>query len=126
MGTAVVGIILVVAVAAIVLGLVRNKKKGKHSCGGNCSGCSACGSECPSAKTDALHCIVLEIDGMMCPMCESHVNDAIRNRFPVKSVKSSFKTGICTVTSEEVLDTETLSTAIKETGYTVKKITVIG
>jgi len=124
MGTAVVGIILVVAVAAIILGLVRNKNK--HSCGGNCSGCSACGSECSSAKTDSLHCIVLEIDGMMCPMCESHVNDAIRNKFHVRSVKSSFKTGLCTVTSEKVLDTEILSKIIKDTGYTVKKTTVIG
>ena len=26
----------------------------------------------------------LKIDGMMCGMCESHVNDAIRNAFPVK------------------------------------------
>ncbi len=24
----------------------------------------------------------LKIDGMMCGMCESHVNDAIRNAFP--------------------------------------------
>lgn len=28
----------------------------------------------------------LKIDGMMCGMCESHVNDAIRNAFPVKKV----------------------------------------
>lgn len=31
----------------------------------------------------------LKIDGMMCGMCESHVNDAIRNAFPVKKVTSS-------------------------------------
>ena len=26
----------------------------------------------------------LKIDGMMCGMCESHINDAIRKEFPVK------------------------------------------
>ena len=26
----------------------------------------------------------LQIDGMMCGMCESHVNDAIRNAFAVE------------------------------------------
>lgn len=31
----------------------------------------------------------LKIDGMMCGMCESHVNDAIRNAFEVKKVTSS-------------------------------------
>ena len=33
--------------------------------------------------------ITLEIDGMMCGMCENHVNDAIRNEFTVKKVTSS-------------------------------------
>ena len=33
--------------------------------------------------------ITLEIGGMMCGMCENHVNDAIRNEFTVKKVISS-------------------------------------
>ena len=32
---------------------------------------------------------ILTIDGMMCGMCESHVNDAIRANFNVKKVSSS-------------------------------------
>jgi len=28
--------------------------------------------------------ITLKIDGMMCGMCESHVNDTLRKAFPVK------------------------------------------
>ena len=28
------------------------------------------------------------IDGMMCEMCETHINDAIRKNFTVKSAKS--------------------------------------
>lgn len=33
--------------------------------------------------------ITLKIDGMMCGMCESHINDVIRRTFPVKKVSSS-------------------------------------
>ena len=32
---------------------------------------------------------VLKIDGMMCGMCESHMNDLIRNHCKVKKVSSS-------------------------------------
>lgn len=35
----------------------------------------------------------LTIDGMMCPMCESHVNDAIRAAVPVRKITSSHKRG---------------------------------
>ena len=31
----------------------------------------------------------VEVNGMMCGMCEAHVNDAIRKAFPVKKVNSS-------------------------------------
>ena len=33
--------------------------------------------------------ITLEVEGMACGMCESHVNDAVRKTFPVKKVTSS-------------------------------------
>lgn len=32
---------------------------------------------------------VLKIDGMMCGMCEAHMNDLIRKNFKVKKVTSS-------------------------------------
>ena len=35
----------------------------------------------------------VKIDGMMCGMCEAHVNDAIRARFNVKKVTSSHAKG---------------------------------
>ena len=31
----------------------------------------------------------VKIDGMMCGMCESHINDTIRKAVPVKKVSSS-------------------------------------
>ena len=33
--------------------------------------------------------IIAKIDGMMCGMCESHMNDMVRNNFKVKKVTSS-------------------------------------
>ena len=35
----------------------------------------------------------LGIEGMMCGMCESHINNAIRNNFKVKKVSSSKNKG---------------------------------
>ncbi len=32
---------------------------------------------------------IIKIEGMMCGMCEAHINDAIRAAFPVKEVSSS-------------------------------------
>ena len=37
---------------------------------------------------------VVQVDGMMCGMCESHVNDAVRKAFPeAKKVASSHTKG---------------------------------
>jgi len=125
MGTILVLAILMAVVAAIILNLVRNRKQGKSSCGGSCSCCPMSGS-CHSSQngkaSPSTHTTVLEIDGMMCPMCESHVNDAIRNNFKVKNVKSSHKTGLTQIQSDEMLDEELLRKAVEETGYKVKSI----
>lgn len=42
MGTFVVLIVLISVVALIVRGIVRDKKSGKSSCGGDCSHCRGC------------------------------------------------------------------------------------
>lgn len=60
---------------------------------------------------------VLQIDGMMCSMCEAHMNDAIRNNFKVKKVSSSHKKGMTEVISEETLNPEVLKKAVSEMGY---------
>ena len=61
----------------------------------------------------------LQIDGMMCSMCESHVNDAVRNAFSVKKVASSHKKGTCEIVSEEPPEEAKLRAAIEATGYRV-------
>lgn len=60
----------------------------------------------------------LRIDGMACGMCKSHINDAIRNNFDVKKVKSSHKKGLTIVKSEQPLDMEKVKKVIADTGYT--------
>ena len=56
----------------------------------------------------------VKVDGMMCGMCESHVNDAVRKAFQVDKVTSS---------SDGPVDEAKLKTAISATGYEVKGIT---
>ena len=60
----------------------------------------------------------LKISGMMCGMCEAHINDAIRTAFPVKKVSSSHTKGETVILSDAPLDTEKLRQAIDATGYT--------
>lgn len=64
----------------------------------------------------------LKIDGMMCGMCESHINDAVRKDFPVKKVTASHSKGTCVILSEEPLDEAKLRDTIDATGYTLLDI----
>lgn len=64
----------------------------------------------------------LKIDGMMCSMCESHINDTIRQKFKIKSVKSSHSKGMTEIISEGSLDETALKEAVGKTGYKVLDI----
>ena len=64
----------------------------------------------------------LKIDGMMCSMCESHINDTVRNACEIKSVKSSHSKGTTDIISERPLDETVLKEAIGKTGYKVLNI----
>ena len=63
--------------------------------------------------------ITLKIDGMACGMCESHVNDAIRAKFPVKKVTSSHSKGESVILTEQEIGEDALRGVIEPTGYTV-------
>ena len=65
---------------------------------------------------------MIMIDGMMCSMCESHVNDTIRQSFKIKKVTSSHSKGITEIISEKALDEAALREKIGKTGYKVTKI----
>ena len=60
---------------------------------------------------------ILKIEGMLCGMCESHINAAIRKHFDVKKVKSSHKKGQTVVVSYEKIDLKALKKVIDKTGY---------
>ncbi len=62
------------------------------------------------------------VGGMMCGMCEAHVNDAVRKAFPVKKVASSHTKGETVILSEQPLDEQKLRAIITETGYDVLSV----
>ena len=66
--------------------------------------------------------ITVHVDGMMCGMCESHVNDAVRKAFQVKKVTSSHSKGQTVILTENDIDEGALRSAIGATGYEVKAV----
>ena len=60
---------------------------------------------------------IVTVGGMMCGMCESHMNNLIRNLFQVKKVTSSAKDGETVIISEQELDMPKLETEIAGIGY---------
>ena len=62
---------------------------------------------------------VIKIEGMMCGMCEAHVNDAIH----AEKVNSSHKKGITEVMTEKEPDEAAIREAVEKDGYKVLGIT---
>lgn len=61
--------------------------------------------------------ISVKIDGMMCGMCEAHINDEIRKNFQVKKVSSSHTKGETIILAEKDITDDELRAAITKTGY---------
>ena len=66
--------------------------------------------------------MILSVDGMMCGMCEAHINDVVRRTFNVRSVTSSHKTGETVIITDEELNESKLKAVIGETGYRVLNV----
>lgn len=66
--------------------------------------------------------ITVKVDGMMCGMCEAHVNGAVRKAFSVKNVTSSHRKGETVILSESDIDETELRSVIRGTGYEVKAV----
>ena len=62
------------------------------------------------------------VEGMMCKMCEAHVEDAVRKAFPVKRVSASHSANRLTILSETPLDEAALRRTIEETGYRIGEV----
>ena len=68
---------------------------------------------------------VLSIDGMMCGMCEAHINDVIRKSIPeAKKVNSSYKKNEISFIVEGSIDIDKLKEDIRNIGYEIKDYTV--
>ncbi len=65
----------------------------------------------------------IKVGGMMCGMCEAHINDAVRAACPVKKVTSSHSKGETVILTETEPDTAAIKAAIEATGYDVGEIT---
>ncbi len=117
MYTIIVLAVLVVIVALIIRSLVNKKGSG---CTGDCSSCGGCSSTGGSSKYKVK--TTLTVDGMMCSMCETHIQEAIRKNFDVKKVKASHQKGTVVIMSEHRLDDNKLKDVIRETGYTLQNI----
>ena len=62
--------------------------------------------------------ITVNINGMMCSMCEAHINDTIRKAVPLaKKVSSSHTKNESSFLLDGEVDEALLKSAISETGY---------
>ena len=59
----------------------------------------------------------IKVEGMMCPMCEKHVNEAVKKVCAAESVVSSHADGTTVITSAEPIDASAVMAAINEAGY---------
>lgn len=71
--------------------------------------------------------VTAEVEGMMCGMCESHIQDAIRKGVPGASkIKANHGKGMATFLLDRDTDPSALEvmlhTAIDPTGYTLKSV----
>ena len=64
----------------------------------------------------------VKVSGMVCGMCETHVNDAIRSAFTVRKVRSSRVKGETVIESDNPIDTDKLKQVINATGYIVLSV----
>ena len=60
-----------------------------------------------------------KVEGMMCPRCEAHVDDAIRAKFNVESSQSSHDKGETVIVSAAALPADDVKAAIEAAGYKV-------
>ncbi len=63
--------------------------------------------------------IILGIDGMICGMCETHINNEVRNNFNIQKVTSSHTKKQTVIITNEDIDEQNLRDVISSTGYTV-------
>ena len=62
---------------------------------------------------------IIGVDGMMCSMCEAHINEAVRKAVPeARKITANRGKKQTEIISEGAVDTEKIKAAIEATGYT--------
>ena len=74
-------------------------------------------------ETTSMVKITVNVEGMMCPHCEPHVNEAIKAAFQAEDVVSSHEKKTTVFTSPEHVDEDKIREVIKNAGYEVTGIT---
>ena len=85
---------------------------------------SGCNNENKKTEKEnkAMKKYLLKVNGMMCGMCEKHVNAAVRKAAEISDVTSSHESGTTEITCESPIDAEAVKAAIIEAGYEVEEI----
>ena len=60
--------------------------------------------------------ITVGIDGMACEMCEAHINEAVRNAFPVKKVTSSHTRNETVILAEREIPERRFAKSLRRQG----------
>ena len=81
-----------------------------------------CAVKNPYTKQTDMIKYFLTISGMSCPMCESHINSALRNNFNVTKISTSHKKGTSEFVSDGSLDEQKLKDILNGLGYAVYSI----
>ena len=61
--------------------------------------------------------LTVKVEGMACGMCEAHINEAVRNAFPVKKVISSHAKKQTVIIAEKDIPEQELKNVIAKAGY---------
>lgn len=61
--------------------------------------------------------ITVGIEGMACGICETHINEAVRNAFHVKKVTSSHTKKQTVILAEKNIPEQELRSVVEKTGY---------
>ena len=71
----------------------------------------------------AMEKITVNIDGMMCKMCEKHVNEMVESVFDVKEVTSSHEKKETIIITDQAFDEQKFQAEVEKLGYKVLGIT---
>lgn len=63
--------------------------------------------------------ITAHVEGMVCGMCEAHINEAVRNAFRVKKITSSHTKKQTVILAEQEIPEQELKSVVAKAGYDV-------